>query len=111
MEPSTWQLDQIVRILQASWLPFAPFLQNITMKDIGQQLPWSNNTHYPKDLRNVFKLISRSIDELFNTGKNNLCAPGLMRQWYPDIFPWMADYLETIHFGSNYVSEFWSYRD
>jgi len=42
LETSTWQLDQSLQILQASLLPFIPFLRNITLKNMEKQLPWGN---------------------------------------------------------------------
>jgi len=42
-ETSTWRLDQNLRILEASLLPFFPFLRNITLKDMEKQRPWTNN--------------------------------------------------------------------
>jgi len=40
---STRRLDQSLQILQASLLPFCPFLRNITFKDMEEQLLWRNN--------------------------------------------------------------------
>jgi len=48
----------------------------------------------------VFKLIFRPLDVLFNTGKLMLCADGQMRQCYPVICAWTADYFENIHLHS-----------
>jgi len=42
-EPSTWRLDQSLRILQASLLPF-PFIRIIILKAMEKQLLWWNNT-------------------------------------------------------------------
>jgi len=42
-EISTRQLDQSLRILQVSLLPFFPILRNITLNDMYKQLPWRNN--------------------------------------------------------------------
>jgi hypothetical protein len=43
LETSTRRLDQSLQILQASLLPFFPFLRNITLKNMQKQLPWRNN--------------------------------------------------------------------
>jgi hypothetical protein len=42
-ETSTGQLDKSLQIFQAFLLPCFLFLQNITLKDIENQLPWRNN--------------------------------------------------------------------
>jgi len=51
-------------------------------------------------LRKVFELIFRPLDALFNTGKLMLCADGRMRQCYPVICAWTADYFANIHLHS-----------
>jgi len=43
LETSTPRLDQILQILQASLLPFFPFLRIITLKNMEKQRPWKNN--------------------------------------------------------------------
>jgi hypothetical protein len=52
--------------------------------------------HNREVLRNVFELIFCPLDTLFNTGKLMLCADSRMRQCYPVICAWMADYFENI---------------
>ena len=56
--------------------------------------------HNREVLRKVFKIIFRPLDALFNTGKLMLCADGRMRQCYPVICAWTADYFENIHLHS-----------
>ena len=56
--------------------------------------------HNREVLRKVFELIFRPLDALFNTGKLMLCADGRMRQCYPVICAWTADYFENIHLHS-----------
>jgi len=48
----------------------------------------------------VFELNFRRLDTLFNSGKLMLCADDRMRQCYPVICAWMADYFENIHLHS-----------
>jgi len=56
--------------------------------------------HNREVLRKVFELIFRPLDALFNTGKLMLCVDGRMRQCYPVICAWTADYFENIHLHS-----------
>jgi hypothetical protein len=56
--------------------------------------------HNREVVRKVFKLIFRPVDALFNTVKLLLCADGWMRQCYPVICAWTADYFENIHLHS-----------
>jgi hypothetical protein len=53
--------------------------------------------HNREVLRKVFERIFRPLDALFNTGTLMLCADGRMRQCYPVICAWTADYFENIH--------------
>jgi hypothetical protein len=48
----------------------------------------------------VFKLIFRPLDTLGNTAKLMLCADYQMRQCYPVICAWTADYFENVHLHS-----------
>jgi len=57
-------------------------------------------THNREVLSNVFELVFRPLDPLFNTGKLMLCADSQMQQCYPVICAWMADYLKIIHLHS-----------
>ena len=57
--------------------------------------------HNREVLTKVFKLIFRPLDALFNSGKLMLCADGRMRQCYPVICAWTADYFENIHLHLN----------
>jgi hypothetical protein len=56
--------------------------------------------HNREVVRKVFKLIFRPLDALFNTGKLMLCVDSQMRQWYPIICAWTADYFENIYLHS-----------
>ena len=56
--------------------------------------------HNPEVLRKVYEVLFRPLDALFNTGKLMLCVDGRMRQWYPVICAWTADYFENIHLHS-----------
>jgi hypothetical protein len=51
-------------------------------------------------LSKVFELILRPLDALCNTGKLMLCVDGRMRQCYPVICAWTADYCENINLHS-----------
>jgi len=42
LECTTRRVDQSLRNLEASLLPFFPFLRNITLNDMNEQLPWRN---------------------------------------------------------------------
>jgi hypothetical protein len=48
-------------------------------------------------LRQVFEIIFRPLDAVFEKGKPMLCADGKMRQCFPIICAWTADYFENIH--------------
>jgi len=56
--------------------------------------------HNREVLRKVIELIFHPLDALFNTGKLMLCADGGMRQCYPVICAWTADYFENIDLHS-----------
>jgi len=56
--------------------------------------------HNQEVLRKVFELIFDPLDALFNTGKLMLCGDGRMRQCYPVISAWTADYFENMHLHS-----------
>jgi len=61
----------------------------------GQQI------HNREVLRNVFELIFRPLDALFNNGKLTLCVrDGRMQQCCPVICAWTADYFENIRMHS-----------
>jgi len=49
-------------------------------------------------LRKVFECIFCPLNAVLNAGKLRLCVDGRMRQCYPVICTWMADYFENIHF-------------
>jgi len=56
--------------------------------------------HNQEVLRKVFKLIFHPLDVLFDTAEPMLCADIPMRQFYPGICAWTADYFENIHLHS-----------
>jgi len=56
--------------------------------------------HNREVLRKVIELIFHPLESLFNTGKLMLCADGWMRQCYPVICAWTADYFENIDLHS-----------
>jgi hypothetical protein len=49
-------------------------------------------------LMKIFELRFCPLNTLFNTAKLMLCADGQLRQCYPVICTWSADYFENIHF-------------
>jgi hypothetical protein len=53
--------------------------------------------HNREVIRKVYELIFCPLNALFNTGKLMLCAHGRMRQCYPVICAWPADYFENMH--------------
>lgn len=53
--------------------------------------------HHSEVVSIVFELIFRYIDALSIAGMLLLGADGQMRQCYPDICAWTADYYEKIH--------------
>lgn len=55
-ELSTQRLDQCIRMLQATQLPFFPFLQNITLRDFERNFCYGATIHNQEVLRKVFKL-------------------------------------------------------
>jgi len=56
--------------------------------------------HNREVLRKIFELTFCPLDALLTPGKLILCADSRMRQCYPVICAWMADYFENIHLHS-----------
>jgi hypothetical protein len=91
-EPSNLACILVALLPVAPKYQFTVYGKTTAMKE--QQI------HNREVLRMVFELIVSPLDELFNSGKLMLCADGRMRQCYPVICAWTADYFENIHLHS-----------
>jgi len=93
-----WTIRSNPLILPAIVVVLPPILLGCPFEGHGKTTTVKEQQiHYQEVLRKVFEHIFLPPNPLFNAGKLTLSADGQMRQCFPVICAWMADYFENIH--------------